>query len=124
LDWDTYKDDGNNIIATRVTDSICDKENRKRIVINRLEVECEAGVGLSGSATGSDPQIMLRVSKDGGHSWGNERWRSMGKIGEYKQRAIWNRLGVARDWRFQLSISDPIKRVILTAFVDAELLMS
>jgi hypothetical protein len=48
----------------------------------------------SGLATGqgSDPQVMLRVSRDGGRTWGNERWRSIGKIGEYKKRVLWGKV--------------------------------
>jgi hypothetical protein len=64
---------------------------------------------------GLDPQVMLRVSRDGGHSWGNELRASMGKIGEYTKRATFPPLGTARDFVFELSITDPVKRVIVGA---------
>jgi hypothetical protein len=32
-------------------------------------------------APGYNPQVMLRFSDDGGHTWSNEHWKSMGKIG-------------------------------------------
>ena len=70
---------------------------------------------------GSNPQAMLQWSDDGAHNWSIELWRNIGQIGEYKNRAIWNRLGSARDRRFKLHISDPIKRVILAAFADIEI---
>ncbi len=35
---------------------------------------------------GVNPQAMLRWSDDGGHTWSNEHWRSMGRIGEYGYR--------------------------------------
>jgi len=42
---------------------------------------------------GADPQVMLRWSDDGGHTWSNEHWRSMGQIGQTGYRTIWRRLG-------------------------------
>ena len=72
---------------------------------------------------GANPQVMLRWSDDGGHTWSNEHWVSMGKIGGYGQRAIWRRLGMTmklRDRVYELSGTDPVKLVI----IDAELLLS
>src|SRR5690348_17403564 len=58
---------------------------------------CETGVGIDGSGQGEDPQAMLRFSNDGGHTWSDEIWVSMGKIGATKVRAIWRRLGKSKD---------------------------
>lgn len=68
-----------------------------------------------------DPQAMLRWSDDGGHSWSNEHWRSMGPIGEYERRAIWRRLGRSRNRTFEIAITDAIKSIILGAYADIEL---
>lgn len=65
--------------------------------------------------SGSDPQIMLQVSKDGGHTWGNELWRSLGAQGQYSRRVTWKRLGIAKDWVFRFRVSDPVKVVIMNA---------
>ena len=71
------------------------------------------------SATiGYDPQAMLRWSDDGGHTWSNEHWRSMGKIGEYGYRTIWRRLGMTmkiRDRVYEVSGTDPVKIAIMGA---------
>lgn len=67
------------------------------------------------AAPGYDPQAMLRWSNDGGSTWSNEHWTSIGKIGRYTNRAIWRRLGLARDRIFEVSISDPVKAVIISA---------
>ena len=67
---------------------------------------------------GTDPQVMLRWSDDGGHTWSNEHWRSMGKIGEYGRRVIWRRLGMTqklRDRVYELSGTDPVKIAIMGA---------
>jgi hypothetical protein len=72
---------------------------------------------------GSDPQVMLRFSDDGGHTWSNEHWKSMGKIGEYYKRVMWRRLGMTtklRDRVYEVSGTDPVK----IAIMGAELILS
>jgi hypothetical protein len=64
---------------------------------------------------GYDPQAMLRWSNDGGSTWSNEHWTSIGRIGRYTNRAIWRRLGFARDRIFEVAISAPVKAVIISA---------
>lgn len=67
---------------------------------------------------GTDPQVMLRWSDDGGHTWSNEHWRSMGKIGETGRRVIWRRLGMTqklRDRVYEVSGTDPVKIAIMGA---------
>lgn len=117
---DTYDDDdgAQAIRASRVWQVI--HQDRKNLFFNQLEVEVEAGIGLY-TGQGSDPQIMLSWSDDGGHTWSNEHWLGMGAIGEYKKRAVWRRLGRSRNRNFKISISDPIKKYILTAHLEAEL---
>lgn len=64
------------------------------------------------------PQIMLRFSDDGGHTWSNEAWRPMGKLGQYGTRVIWRRLGMTtklRDRVYEISGTDPVKIVIMGA---------
>ena len=67
----------------------------------------------------TNPQAMLRWSNDGGSTWSNEHWTSIGKMGKYKNRAIWRRLGMARDRIFEVSISDPVNAVIVSANLKA-----
>jgi hypothetical protein len=43
-----------------------------------------------------------------------------GKLGEYRKRAEWRKLGMARDWVFKLRITDPVKVCILNAVVEGE----
>jgi hypothetical protein len=72
---------------------------------------------------GADPEVMLRWSDDGGHTWSNEHWASMGRIGQYGRRVFWRRLGMTmklRDRVYEVSGTDPVK----IAIVGAELLLS
>lgn len=96
--------------------------NLKRTAHHSLQLDLETGVGLN-LGQGSDPQVMLRWSDDGGHTWSNEHWISIGQIGRYGTRAIWRRLGMTmklRDRVYEVSMTDPVK----TSIVGAELLLS
>ena len=69
-------------------------------------------------APGYNPQVMLRWSDDAGHTWSNEHWNSMGKIGSYGTRTIWRRLGMTekiRDRVYEVSGTDPVKIAIMGA---------
>lgn len=76
-------------------------------------------IGNVTDAPGVSPQAMLRWSNDGGSTWSNEHWVSIGKEGKYKNRAIWRRLGTARDRVFEVVVTDPIKAVIVSANLKA-----
>ena len=79
-------------------------------------------MGLN-TGQGSDPQCMLRWSDDGGHTWSNEHWASMGQIGQYGYRTFWRRLGMTlklRDRVYEVSGTDPVK----VSITGAELLIS
>ena len=77
----------------------------------------------SAEAFAIDPQVMLRWSDDGGHTWSNSHWRSMGKTGAYGTRVLWRRLGMTlklRDRVYEVSGTDQTK----IAIMGAELIMS
>jgi hypothetical protein len=92
------------------------KENTL-IAFDKLQLDLEVGLGLA-TGQGEDPQIMLRWSNDGGQTWGNEHWVSGGLQGAYRARAIWRRLGAARDRVFEVSVTDPIPWRIIDAWID------
>ena len=72
---------------------------------------------------GANPKAMLRWSDDGGHTWSNEHWTGMGRIGQYGYRTIWRRLGMTqklRDRVYEVSGTDPVK----IAIMGAELIVS
>jgi hypothetical protein len=69
-------------------------------------------------STAIDPQVMLRWSDDGGHTWSNEHWRSMGLTGQWGRRVIWRRLGMTlklRDRVYEVSGTDQVKIAIMGA---------
>lgn len=112
LKQDVYSENGTNIIRKIKGKHIFDAH--KKIRIPRLEITGETGVGLV-NGQGSDPQLMLQLSKDGGHSLGTEQWRSWGKIGQYDRRAVFGQLGAGRDIVVQLTYAEPTKFVLTGA---------
>lgn len=117
LSASTYTENGTPIICERITKVA--QSNLDRLFCDSLQVDMQAGTGLTVDQ-GSDPQVMLQVSRDGGMTWGNELWRSSGKIGEYTHRAKWNHLGSGRSFVFKLKTSDPVYRVVLGAVADMQ----
>ena len=68
------------------------------------------------------PKVMLRWSDDGGHTWSNEHWSQMGRIGQYYRRVFWRRLGMTlklRDRVYEISGTDPVKIAIMGAELHA-----
>jgi hypothetical protein len=114
----SYTDNGDPITFEIISRHI--SQDDKRMVFDSLQLDLEAGIGTA-NGQGSNPQIMLQISKDGGHEYGTEQWISMGAIGQYKYRAIWRRLGISRDWVFKFRITDPVKRVIFGAVASIRL---
>jgi hypothetical protein len=89
----------------------------KRSAQHNLQLDCETGVGIN-LGQGDDPEVMMRWSDDGGHTWSYEHWNKMGKIGQYGYRTIWRRLGMTtkiRDRVYEVSGTDPIKLAIMGA---------
>jgi len=93
-------------------------QDNRRVKHSRVELVFETGVGLV-TGQGSDPQIMLQFSDDDGRTWSNEKWRSMGRMGTFKTRALWWRMGSARSRVYRYAISDPVRRTLVFATTKA-----
>jgi hypothetical protein len=112
-------DDGATITRQRRAPHL--SNNGNRLEVHALEVDMETGVGLA-TGKGSDPKAMLRISRDGGHTWGNELQIGMGKQGDHKHRARWRRLGLARNFVFEVTVTDPVPVTMISALLEAEAL--
>jgi len=117
LDFGTYTD-GGGILHTDIYFPQIWADDR-RFVTHRFQADFEVGVGLT-TGQGSNPQAMLQWSNDGGFTWSNEHWRSLGSIGVRRRRVMWRRLGAARQRTYRLRITDPVKRAFLGATADIE----
>jgi hypothetical protein len=116
LDKNIYTDDGQNVKRLRRAPHLV--SDLQRQYFEELQIQFQPGVGLE-TGTGENPQAMLRWSNDGGSTWSNEHWTSIGRMGKYLNRAIWRRLGMARDRIFEVTVSDPVKCVIVSANLKA-----
>lgn len=125
LDLDVYSDADDPLRWLRTWRALPMGQNDLRSVrFNKLTIDLEAGVGLA-VGQGSDPQVTMRYSNDGGHTYGNDHSSSIGgQTGEFGRRAIWRRLGTSRHGRdrvWELSGSDPVKTVLMGARMDIEM---
>lgn len=115
LTADAYTDNGTAIASEIISRHIFN--GNKRGKIDQLYVDMQVGVGTA-TGQGANPQVMLQISKNNGATWGTELWVKIGKVGEYLQRVVWRRLGIARDWTFKLRVTDPVKRVFVFGDVN------
>lgn len=82
--------------------------------ISEIILEIEVGGGTA-TGQGQNPQIIMQVSKDGGKTFGPERWKSLGKMGQYRRRVRWDRIGSSSDFVFRFTLTDPIQFVVTLA---------
>jgi len=114
----TYTDNSVEITKQRVSPHVT--EGLAKWIFHAFQLDMETGIGLDGVGQGTNPQVMLQFSDDGGHSWSNEKWASAGAIGRRLTRVIWRRLGMSRDRVWKLTITDPVKVTLIGAEVTAE----
>ena len=145
LDPSNYTDNGDEIRRVRRAPHIV--TDLQRQYLEELQIQFQPGVGLVGYSEasndpsnaiaaiaiagvaiagknisytiGANPQAMLRWSNDGGSTWSKEHWSTIGRTGQYSNRAIWRRLGWSRDRIFEVVVTDPIKAVIVSANLKA-----
>lgn len=115
LDLDVNTDAGDSIKRLRST--ISNENLQLRMFYEFLQVDMETGIG---SASGSEPQLMMRFSDDGGHTWSNQRTVGLGAVGQYGARAKFARLGSGRNRVFEVSMTDDAKFVMLGAVAEAQ----
>ena len=125
LDPNNYTDNSDSIRRLRRCPHLT--TDLQRQYFDELQIQFQPGVGLEGitdpplnaETIGANPQAMLRWSSDGGSTWSNEHWSGIGKVGRYKNRIIWRRLGWARDRIYEVVVTDPINAVIVSANLKA-----
>jgi hypothetical protein len=105
-----YTDNGDEIITVLRGRHIA--KQKKNLRVASLEIGIEPATTTDQTA---DPVAALRISKDGGHTFGTQTFAKLGKVGEYLTRCIWRRLGIGRDFVPEITISEPIRKVITDA---------
>ena len=80
---------------------------------------CTAGALVSTDTVGGNPMATLAWSNDGGHTWSSEYPASLGKMGEYKRQLLWRKLGNSKNRVFRVTMSAPVKKIIIGAYAEA-----
>jgi len=117
LDSGTFTDNGQTMERMRRGQVI--HKNNRRMTFWAVVVGFDAGVGLT-TGQGSDPQAMLRYSDDGGKTWSDELWTTIGPLGDYQRAAIWRQLGQSRERIFEVKVTDPVDVTIIDAYAEVE----
>lgn len=113
-----YTDNGTLIkrqVATRHL-----RSNGNEFTIDEVFLDMDTGDALQ-VGQGSAPQIVMQKSKDGGRTFGYERWKPLGTVGQYlAPRVIWRRNGRSRDFVFMFTMTDPVPFIVAGAALTAD----
>lgn len=114
LDSDSFTFESHTLISRRTTPVLHD--GREKLFPTSFEIDMEVGK----STPTVDPQIMLKISRDGGLTFGNQRTTSISEdtSNKYRTRVRFNQLGSARDFVFQTDISDAVPRKLIAGYVS------
>jgi hypothetical protein len=115
LDVNTFMSGTNYLKVLRSFKSV-DSE-MQRTIHRKLTLEAEFGTGVIG---GTEPDVMLRWSDNGGHTWSDYLVRGLGAVGQYFKRVIWNRLGMTKGPAriYEISSTANAKIVFLNAYLE------
>lgn len=114
LSSDVYSDNGDPIKRQRTYTHQINELNQVRY--SSLQIGVETGVGLQ-IGQGSDPQMSLRISKDGARTWTDYYSKSVGRVGKYQQQVKYRRLGISQQNTYEITMSDPVKWAITGSYL-------
>ena len=117
----TYRDNGQPIKRVRSWRAV-KADAGVPMRFNSLEIDMQTGISVPAN---SNPQMMLRWTDDGGHTYGPELQASLGRTGETAKRVRWTRLGQTRrntgmDRVWEISHLENIPTAWIGAEMDAE----
>ena len=123
-DLDTFTDNSEVIVRERSTgnlsaDLLGGRYAGLPVTWNWIELILDSKATVTGQ--GSDPELMLEFSDDGGYTWSSERKLKLGRVGDYIWSVKAEQLGqsVQRVYRFR--VSDSIGCTLQRASADVEI---
>ncbi len=90
-------------------------DEKKWVIYDRFRMHMLTGK----CPAGATPVCSLRLSNDGGLTWGPYLNLSMGTTGQYEKMVEWYHLGRSRDRVFEFSFCEPIDWVGVEAYIEA-----
>ena len=115
MDANTHSEWGG-ILSREATTGTIQNESRW-LFHDRMELDLEVGQGIE-SGQGSDPEIMLDISNDGGRTFVAKSNRDLGTAGQFNKRVWWGPLGRSRDRVYRFRVTDPVPFSIQAARLD------
>ena len=117
IDEDTFDENGDPLVMEA---HIPVHAFPKKIKLDELRIDTIPGVG---TAT-TDPKVIVKLSKNGGKTFGNERQVGMGKLGEYFKQVRLNRLGTSNEDGFVVAVSSSaaVVRAIVSASAEFQIM--
>lgn len=117
----TYTENGT-MIQRQIVGETIQPQDGSALSIDKLRLDIQVGVGLA-SGQGSNPQIGLEVSRDGGNTWGAQMWRTLGAAGQYATCVEWTQLGTigvpwAPSFTPRITVSDPVPVTIVSGCLN------
>lgn len=101
LDVGTFQEFGQPLSARWMTQSVYDNNNR--IVHRRVEVVIGGGY----ASAGTNENLTLKVSDDGGITFRSLTTKQFGQRGQYKDRCVWWNCGQSRRRVYEVEFADP-----------------
>lgn len=86
--------------------------------VYNLEIDIENNLA---TASITDPDLSIYISKDRGRTWSNEITRSVAKVGEYKRRVRVLACGGGYNFKVRVVMTDPVAWKVLGATAEIEL---
>lgn len=111
MDRATYTDAGTAITRTRIGPPIANENHIN--TFHEFTLDCEVGTEASGAQS-----LTLGWSNDGGQTWPGSSTISVGAAGNYTARAVWRRLGSARDRVFKVTTTDASPIAWINAYLE------
>jgi hypothetical protein len=104
-----YSEWGTVLLREATTGAVTDKG--RRIHHDRLAIDLDVGSApLTGQ--GSEPEIMLDISDDGGVTFRAKSNRLLGRTGNYTKSVHWDRLGSSEERVYRYRVTDPVPFVV------------
>ena len=113
----TYVNDVDDLPVQRQRTSPVICIENQNLDVGDIELLCEVGVG-NANDPGANPMVGLEISRDGGQTWGRQRWQALGRLGQYDIRPRWQSNGSGRKLAFRITVTDPVYVRIMGLLVN------
>lgn len=103
----TYAAEGTYTVVLTASNELTSQQYSDTVVVGALSTGYSAPDQAYENCIGVDPVVILRISNDGGKTFGAELPRTIGRVGEYDHRTRWNRCGQGRRRVWEVVVTDP-----------------